>query len=128
MARYEHLPIYKQAPSVAVHFEWAVSGALTGPVREASFLDAKLMRSAPMPTLQIRDLPEDVYQGVVAAARAEHRSLSQQAVVELRRALGLTGAVQRTAQVLAGLRESGRRLTAEVPMPEALVREDRDRR
>ena len=81
-----------------------------------------------MPTLQIRDLPEDVYQGVAAAARAEHRSLSQQAVVELRRALGLTGAAQRTAQVLAGLRESGRRLPAEVPMPEALVREDRDRR
>ncbi|MEZ5727423.1 MAG: hypothetical protein R3E48_05005 [Burkholderiaceae bacterium] len=44
-----------------------------------------------MGSLQIRDIPEDVYQGVLAAARAEHRSLSQQAVVELRRALGLEG-------------------------------------
>jgi antitoxin FitA len=79
-----------------------------------------------MPTLQIRDLPEDVYQGVAAAARAEHRSLSQQAVVELRRALGLVGAARRSAETVAALRASGRRLPADAPTPEALLREDRD--
>lgn len=81
-----------------------------------------------MPTLQIRDLPEDVYQGIAAAARAEHRSLSQQAVVELRRALGLAGAAQRSARTVAALRQSGRRLSAGAAIPEQLVREDRDRR
>ena len=81
-----------------------------------------------MPTLHIRDLPEEVYQAVLAAARLERRSLSQQAVVELRRALGLEAAEQRSARVLAVLRECGRRLPADAPSPEELLREDRDRR
>lgn len=80
-----------------------------------------------MPILQIRDLPDDVYQGIAAAARSEHRSLSQQAVVELRKALGLAGAQQRSAQIIDTLRASGRRLSAGAPSPEVLVREDRDR-
>ncbi|WP_295884725.1 hypothetical protein [uncultured Thiohalocapsa sp.] len=81
-----------------------------------------------MPTLQIRDLPEDVYQGIAAAARAEHRSLSQQAIVELRRALGLTDAARRRERVVAALAASGRRLSASAPTPEALLREDREQR
>lgn len=78
-----------------------------------------------MPTLQIRDLPEDVYQGIAAAARAEHRSLSQQAIVELRRALSLADPAQRRARLIAELAASGRRLPADAPAPEALIREDR---
>jgi antitoxin FitA len=85
------------------------------------------MHNAPMPILQIRDLPEDVYQRVAAAARAEQRSLSQQAVVELRRALGLA-ADDRRAAVLESLRASGRRLAAEAMSPEAMQREYRDSR
>lgn len=38
-----------------------------------------------MPSLQIRDMPEDVYEALAFRARLEHRSLAQQAVVELRR-------------------------------------------
>lgn len=85
------------------------------------------MRISPMPTLQIRDLPDDVYQGVIAAARAEQRSLSQQAVVELRRALGL-GTEDHRAAGLERLRTSGRRLSAAAVYPEALQREERDSR
>lgn len=80
-----------------------------------------------MPSLQIRDLPEDIYRAVADAARAERRSLSQQAIVELRRALGLTVAAQRSAQALTALRNSGRRLPDHAQTPEALLREDRDR-
>lgn len=80
-----------------------------------------------MPILQIRDLPDDVYQGMIAAARAEQRSLSQQAVVELRRALGLDTEHRRAATVQQ-LRASGRRLPASAPSPEALQREERDSR
>ena len=86
------------------------------------------MRNASMPTFQIRDLPDDVYQGVAAAARAEHRSLSQQAVVELRRALGLVDTAQRRQRVVAMLAASNRRLPANAPTPEVLLREDRERR
>ncbi len=80
-----------------------------------------------MPILQIRDLPDDVYQGIAAAARAEHRSLAQQAVAELRRALGL-GDSERVARMVEPLQSSGRRLPAQAPHPEALLREDRDTR
>ena len=80
-----------------------------------------------MPILLIRDLPEDVYQQVVAAARAEQRSLSQQAVVELRRALGASAADRRSA-VLRQLRASERRLPPAAARPETLQREDRDAR
>ncbi len=85
------------------------------------------MRIAPIASLQIRDLPDDVYQGVSAAARAEQRSLSQQAVVELRRALGM-GAEDRRAATVQQLRASGRRLPAAAISPEALQLEERDGR
>lgn len=85
------------------------------------------MRIAPMATLQIRDLPDDVYQGVSAAARAEQRSLSQQAVVELRRALGI-GTDDQRAAIVRQLRASGRRLPAAAVSPETLQREERDSR
>jgi antitoxin FitA len=85
------------------------------------------MQTAPMATLQIRDLPDDVYQGIAAAALAEQRSLSQQAVVELRRALGLGGANRRIAMI-RHLRASERRLPPQATNPEALQREDRDKR
>lgn len=95
--------------------------------RRDSLLHAKRMRNAPMPIIQIRDVPDDVYQGVAAAARAEQRSLSQQAVVELRRALGLRGADQ-VAAAVAELRASGRRLPPQAARPEDLLRDDRDDR
>lgn len=85
------------------------------------------MRNAPMPTLQIRDLPDDVYQSMLAAAQAEQRSLSQQAIVELRRALGLASK-ERRASILQQLRASGRRLSATDASPELLQREDREAR
>ncbi len=80
-----------------------------------------------MAILQIRDVPDDVYQAVAAAAKAEQRSLSQQAVVELRRALNLE-TTNRVATTVERLRNSGRRLPPRAPAPEALLREDRDAR
>ena len=80
-----------------------------------------------MPILQIRDLPDDVYQAVVAAAQAEHRSLSQQAIVALRSALGV-GVKSQSTGIVQQLRNSERRLPASVVSPEALQREERDSR
>jgi hypothetical protein len=88
---------------------------------------ADLMHHAPMPILQIRDVPDDVYQRVTAAARAEHRSLSQQAVIALRRALD-ADVPDRRASVVRRLRASGRCLPAGAADPVSLVREDRDSR
>ena len=81
-----------------------------------------------MPALQIRDVPPDVYEALAARAKAENRSMAQQAIVELRRLPELVASETRK-QVLARLRErrqkNGER---ELSIPAAtLVREDRDR-
>lgn len=83
-----------------------------------------------MPTLQVRDLPEDVYRGIVRLAEADQRSISQEAIVLLRKGLGTAqepGARRRS--VLDSLpdflvRDSD---SKPVPAPEELIREDRDR-
>ncbi len=81
-----------------------------------------------MPSLQIRDLPPDVYEALAARAKAENRSMAQQAIVELRRLPEVTARDTRK-QVLAKLRERrqqhGERKLS-IPADE-LVREDRDR-
>jgi len=81
-----------------------------------------------MPSLQIRNLPDDLYQTLTFRAEKAHRSLAQQALIELLRATGSANAGQRErildaiSQDIAGL---GIR-TPHVP-PERLLREDRDR-
>jgi plasmid stability protein len=81
-----------------------------------------------MASLQIRDMPPDVYEALAARAKAENRSMAQQAIVELRRLPELMVRETRK-QVLAELRkrrrESGLR---ELSIPaELLIREDRER-
>lgn len=82
-----------------------------------------------MPSLQVRELPDDVHEALARAARAENRSLAQQTVVELRRALDLDTdkQVERRRSILD-------RLAAQHPVdwtrladPVELIREDRDR-
>ncbi len=81
-----------------------------------------------MASLQIRDMPEDVYEALASRARVEHRSMAQQAIVELRRIPELT-ARERRLEVLKRLKE---RFESEPPRrlpvaPEDLIREDRRR-
>ena len=42
-----------------------------------------------MPTLQVRDLPEDIYVKLSMIANEENRSIAQQTIVLLRESLGL---------------------------------------
>jgi hypothetical protein len=81
-----------------------------------------------MVSLQIRDMPPDVYEALAARAKAEHRSMAQQAIVELRRLPELTVRETRK-QVLAKLRERRRESgLRELSIPaEQLIREDRER-
>ncbi len=81
-----------------------------------------------MPSLQIRDLPDDVYEALAYRAQAQHRSLAQQAIVELRRIPELTARERR----LEILKELKKRTETESPRtlsraPEDLIREDRER-
>ena len=81
-----------------------------------------------MASLQIRDLPPDVYEALAARAEAEHRSMAQQAIVELRRLPELAGREGRK-QVLAELRERRRtKGLRELSIPaDRVIREGRER-
>jgi plasmid stability protein len=86
------------------------------------------MQEVLMPALQVRELPEDVYARLRAKAAAEHRSIAQETVVLLRRALRVPESRkdERNA-LLERIRERVLPQIAEMPPSEVLVREDRDR-
>ena len=78
-----------------------------------------------MSTLQIRNLPDEVYEALALRAERAHRSLNQQAIVELARIPELE-ARRRRLDTLRRLRDE---LGSGTPLrdPETLVREDRER-
>lgn len=81
-------------------------------------------------TLQIRRLPDDVYETLALRAQREGRSLAQQAVADLRRVGEAEGMDRRRRQaILDRVREQLEQETRRpmVPAPEELVREDRER-
>lgn len=80
-----------------------------------------------MPTLQVRDLPEDVYIRLSAVANEENRSLAQQTIVLLKESLGLhSNNKLRRKNVLAKIEERGYKDVANID-PVTLIREDRER-
>ncbi len=78
-----------------------------------------------MPALQVRNIPDDLYEALKARAEAEGRSLSAQTVAILKRAL----ADQLVDRAGVARRIAARRKSAGVMTRSAkdLVREDRDR-
>ena len=83
-----------------------------------------------MASLQVRDLPEDLYYKLQKEAKKKHRSLAQQAIVTL--AQGLKSNCEhrdRRQKILAALQNKGGgdTNTSNLPDPVNLVREDRTR-
>lgn len=85
-----------------------------------------MRQNATMPMLRIRNLPDDVYTALRSRAQRKGRSLSQQALMELRRLPELEAKEQRLA-LLARLRQrAAPEGLANLPDPVELIREDRD--
>ena len=80
----------------------------------------------PVPSLQIRDLPEDVYRALSARAEREGRSLAQQALHELRRMPELEARERRRELVDRLRRRAADPMLEHAPDPVKLIREDRD--
>ena len=80
----------------------------------------------PMPSLQIRDMPEDVYRALAERAQREGRSLAQQALHELRQMPEILARERRHAFIETLRRRPPDPLLAEAPDPVALIREDRN--
>ena len=81
-----------------------------------------------MPTLQVRELPGELYAQLQAKAKAEHRSIAQQTIVLLREALGIPESRKNERKAI--LQRIGNRSfgsSDNLPDSETLIREDRDR-
>ena len=80
-----------------------------------------------MPTLQVRDLPEDVYIQLSYLAEKEHRSLSQETIAVLKEGLvsklGNKDRRRKLLEITNVLDIDGSNL----PDPAVLIREDRER-
>lgn len=81
-----------------------------------------------MPSLQIRNLPDDLYQTLSFRAEQAHRSLAQQALIELRSATG-SAIIRQRARILEIISQDIAELGTRTPSapPEKLIREDRER-
>jgi len=80
-----------------------------------------------MPSLQIRDMPVDVYEALAFRAEVEHRSLAQQAIVELRRIPELVGR-ERRLKALKAIRQRMENAPTKWSLdPADLIRADRER-
>ena len=80
-----------------------------------------------MPTLQVRDLPEEIYSQLSYLAEKEHRSLTQEAIVLLKEGLeAKIGNKERRRKVLEKMADLdiGRE---NLPDAVSLIREDRER-
>jgi plasmid stability protein len=84
-------------------------------------------REYAMPSLQIRDLPDDIYEALSFRATSEHRSLTQQALADLAQVVKSRQTDTRK-RLLASIRqEIGHQALAEELLPENLIRKDRSR-
>ena len=81
-----------------------------------------------MASLQIRDLPDDVYQALSSRARREGRSLAQQALYELRKLAEVEARDQRKLVIdrLRQKAEEREEIPPTVEDPVTVIREDRD--
>ena len=82
-----------------------------------------------MPSLHVRELPDHIYQKLVAEAEREHRSLSQQAIAVLARGLGVAvDPKERRKKLLEEIRNSPIKFLKKPSQTNAeMIREDRDR-
>ena len=82
-----------------------------------------------MPSIQIRELPEQIYRKLQINAKKDHRSLSQQAVVTLKKGLGIDESSKDRRRRLID-KILSRRVLIDIEKlddPVNLIREDRDR-
>ena len=82
-----------------------------------------------MPSLQVRELPENIYYQLCRDAELQHRSIAQQAVATLARGLHIElDPKSRRMVLLAKINADPIKLKVASPVnPALLIREDRDR-
>ena len=78
--------------------------------------------------IQVRNVPENIYNALVEQARSERRSLAQQAILVLARGLNVEADQKaRRRKVIEAIRASDHTPYVNLPDPVKLIREDRNR-
>lgn len=81
-----------------------------------------------MPLLQVRDMPEDLYKTLAEIAEQDNRSIAQETIVLLKKALNYKESRQsRRKRILAEIQSDPIKDVQTFPDPAALIREDRER-
>lgn len=81
-----------------------------------------------MPLLQVRDIPEDLYEKLARVARAENRSIAQETIVLLREALNQKEErLAKRRDLLDAIGSQVAEGADSFPDPVSLLREDRGR-
>jgi plasmid stability protein len=83
-----------------------------------------------MPSLQVRELPINIYRQLKQRSEAEYRSLAQEAIAILAKGLNVDlSAKERRAKLLLRIREQSKTKSKLMPVIDVamLVREDRER-
>ena len=81
-----------------------------------------------MPLLQVRDMPNDLYERLSRLADEENRSIPQETVVLLKKALGYSEErIAKRKRILAEINDFHIKDADKLPDPATLVREDRER-
>lgn len=81
-----------------------------------------------MPLLQVRDVPEDLYERLSRVAEQDNRSITQETIVLLREALNYKESrISRRKRILSEIRKDAITDSNTFPDPAVLIREDRER-
>ena len=81
-----------------------------------------------MPLLQVRDIPEDLYEKLSQLAKQENRSIPQETIVLLKKALNYPESrSSRTKRILNEIKNDRVENSTTLPDPAQLIREDRKR-
>lgn len=82
-----------------------------------------------MPSLQVRNLPEHIYQQIVQLADAERRSITQETIILLEKALQIEKQNKERRKQLFNhiIQETNNNQNENIPDPVQLIREDRER-
>jgi len=81
-----------------------------------------------MPLLQVRDIPDDLYETLSKVAASENRSIAQETIVLLKKALNFQQErLSRRKRVLEEIQALHFAGTDEFSNPAGLIREERDR-
>lgn len=81
-----------------------------------------------MPSLQVRDLPEHIYDQIVELAEEERRSITQETIVLLEKALEIEKQNKNhRQQLLNHIEQESKSETKKAQDPVTLIREDRAR-